>query len=48
MYVACLGPWMGIDCHTQLAGPVAYGDLFRSVRAPRAFIHQPSERVRCE
>jgi len=31
MYVACLGPWVGIDYHTQLGGAVAHGDLVRPV-----------------
>ena len=48
MYVACLGRWMGIDYHTQLAGPVAHGDVVRPVHAPRTVIHQHSERLRCE
>ena len=49
MYVACLGPWMGIDYHTQLAGSAARGDLVRPARPPRTVIHQQhSERLRCE
>ena len=34
MYLACLGPWIGIDYHIQLAGPVAHGDLICPVHAP--------------
>ena len=48
MYVARLGPWIGIDYRTQLAGPVAHGDVVRPVHAHRTVIHQHSERLRCE
>ena len=48
MYMACLGLWIGIDYHNQLAGPVAHGDLVRPVRPPLIVVHQHSERLRCE
>jgi len=35
MYVACLGLWIDIDYCTQLAGPLAHGDLVRPVHAHR-------------
>jgi len=48
MCVTFLERWMGIDYRTQLAGPLAHGDLVRPVHAHRTVIHQHSERLRCE
>jgi len=45
MYVACLGPWMGGDCHTQLAGPVAHGDVVHPIYAPHTIVYQRSGRL---